>query len=197
MGTTGRWRCCAVVAGTRVRVGRPWLAALVTLLTGGVWGTFVHGRIVEETALVGRRRGAMPFAFVDANAVRAGLGWLLGLAVWWLLVALAWWWGAEVLDGRKEASSTTITAATSVLLALAPMWITAHHQGRNLRHLQLLTGADDGPGLCEPRRLAIAAVCCPPAYAWLAQRHANRAWQPWIGAAVEVGEAGRVAEAGT
>jgi hypothetical protein len=164
---------------TDVRMRRPIVAALLCLVTGGIWGAVHHFRLSSELQRYGRARGAMPFAFTPVAPGASTLAWVAGLAAWYGVVGATIAYLAWLGDGAQP-SAEDITTAVSLLLMLAPLWLVAIHTMRRIRTAQHLAGAT-GP-YPSPLRSALLLAAFPPLGTWNAQRQLNRAWRVYADA---------------
>lgn len=157
-----------------VRIRRPWLAAILCLLTLGIAGAFHHQRMTRDIARFGRARGAMPFPFVPVNPAASTLAWVAGLLAWYVVVASIVGYALAYADGL-EPTSDDVTGFTSLALLLAPLWLVANQTARRIRTVQHLAGA---PGRRpSPVRAALLTSLFPPLGTWMTRRELNRAWQ--------------------
>lgn len=157
-----------------VRVRRPWLMGLLSLLTLGAWGAVHHFLLSRDIARFGRARGQMPFPFTPVAPGASTLAWVAGLLAWYGVVAALASWLFRLFDGYDPATED-VTSFVSLGLLLAPLWLVALHTLRRIRTVQHLAGT--AAPYPSPLRGAALYAMLPPLGSWHAQRQLNRAWR--------------------
>jgi len=79
--------------------------------------------------------------------------------------------------GDGHTSSAAFTDLVSVVLLLAPLWLTTLHTARSVRPAQHMTGVERG--LVNPYTVAVASCVLPPLGTALMVHALNRAWREW------------------
>lgn len=160
------WR---VVAGALVRRRRPWVLALLWVLTAGISGAVWHLRVNRELRDYGRARGAMPFPFIQVIPAAAFIGYLVGIGMWFLVVLV---WITELSAGLPDAAAE-VSELLSLMLLVASLWLTGRNTAMRVHTAQMLAGV-------EQRRIrplwAAFMVAVFPVYQVYVQRHLNRTW---------------------
>jgi hypothetical protein len=170
-------RSTITVYDTHVRRVSAFRSALWCTLTLGVTGAIRQKRLNDELMRVGRRRGRMPFSYISVTPGTAATAWCFGMLGWFGAVAAIGYTAYLMWQGEVAPEAEWISAAASLAICLAPLWMTALHTARRVRRAQHLVGV--------PNRYVrldwapMLAVVFPPLYLWYMQRNVNRAWDEW------------------